>query len=210
MQSGSLDYARFTDGEWIEKLLTIPPIQSAHYYFFKIKCYSFLKYIAKNIFNTEDTDCILGEFYEFLSQNNWQILKSFRGENNASLSSYLSRCTVRHFISKKKQDNPITSKNSIEMVAITEELDYFIAEEEKNEPPVWKAFARLNERDRKLLRYLVIEGRSATDIADDIWEYVRSIEKDWRKLPVKRVQDTIAMMKKRALLSLLTELKKIS
>ena len=77
-------YANITDEEWIERLVAIPPIQPLHHYFFKVKCASFLKYIAMNVYN----DCaenILGEFYEFLSYDNWHVLRSFKGKRNASL-----------------------------------------------------------------------------------------------------------------------------
>ena len=72
---------------------------------------------------------------------------------------------------------------------------------------VWQAFDKLKERDRLLLREMVINERSALDVADEIWRFVRSAERDWRKLPVKRVQDTISMMKRRALMNLLEQLK---
>lgn len=199
-------YENLSDEEWIEKLLTIPPIQAIHHYFFKIKCMPFLQYIAKNILNIDCTDSILGEFYEFLSNDNWYVLRKFNKKNNASLATYISRCTVHHFLKQKRKSEKNININ-IDHADIVNQLNDFVIEEEENNPPVWQAFAKLKERDRKLLRHLVIEGRAATDIADEMWKYVRSNEKDWRKLPIKRVQDTISMMKRRALFSLLEELR---
>ena len=89
-----------------------------------------------------------------------------------------------------------------------EQLDYLATnDEEKIETHVWQAYARLNERDQKILRRMIKEGRKAAEIADEMWTYVQSKEKNWRKLPIKRVQDTISMMKRRALFGLIEEMR---
>ena len=196
-------YANITDEEWIEKLMSIPPIQPLHYYFFKVKCSSFLKYIAENILNLDSPESILGEFYEFLSRNNWHVLRCYKKIGNASLSTYLSRCTLYYFLKEKKK-NEEANLYSLENKEILEQLNYLTTnEEDKMDTRVWRAFAKLCERDRKVIRRLIIEGRTTTEIADEIWPYVQGKEKDWRKLPTKRVQDTISMMKRRALFCLI-------
>lgn len=196
------NYANLTDEEWVEKLMSIPPIQPLHYYFFKVKCSSFLKYIAENIIKTDCIESILGEFYEFLSHNNWQVLRCYQKRGNASLSTYLSKCTLYHFLKQKKNEN--NNVYSLESREILEHLNNLTThEEEKMDTRVWQAFAKLCERDRKVLCRLIIEGRTTTEIADEIWPYVHGKEKDWRKLPIKRVQDTISMMKRRALFYLI-------
>lgn len=203
-------YERLTDAEWIRHLTSTPIEEQYHRYFFEVKCAPFLRYIAQTLFNTDDTTHILGEFYEFISKNEWHILKQFKGYNSASLNSYLSRCTVRHFIEYRRKET--TSKNmmhSIEQTDIIEELNHFTSEEEQDMPPVWQAFEQLNERDRTVLRCMVIEGLSSLEAAEQIWPYVKSEHQDWKRLPVKRVQDTIAMLKRRAILSLTTALKKL-
>ena len=204
MQAGNYTtYANITDEEWVEKLMSIPPIQPLHYYFFKIKCSSFLKYIAENILNLDSPESILGEFYEFLSRNNWHVLRCYKKRGNASLATYLSRCTLYYFIKEKKR-NEEENFYSLENKEIIEQLNYMAAnEEDKIDTRVWQAFAKLCERDQKVLRRLIIEGRTTTEIADEVWPYVQGKEKDWRKLPTKRVQDTISMMKRRALFCLI-------
>ena len=199
-------YANITDEEWVEKLVSQPPIQPLHYYFFKVKCSSFLQYIAKNIYNVGRVESLLGEFYEFLSCNDWYVLRSYKGKRNASLSTYLSRCSFYYF-AKKKRKIEEEEIYSLENEDILEQLSYLTNDETNEHLRVWKAFACLNERDRKVLKHLVIDGRKSTDVAEEMWPYVQSKEKDWRKLPVKRVQDTLAMMKRRALFGLIEELK---
>ncbi|MBE6303190.1 MAG: sigma-70 family RNA polymerase sigma factor [Bacteroidales bacterium] len=201
------NYAKITDEEWVEKLMYIPPIQPLHYYFFKVKCSEFLKYIAENILNADCVESILGEFYEFLSHNDWYVLRSYKKKGNATLSTYLSKCSLYYFLRIKKK-NDKSNVCSIENREIIEQLNYLATNnEEKANTRLWQAFAKLNVRDRIILRRLIIEGRTTIEIAEEVWPYVKSNEKDWRKLPIKRVQDTIAMMKRRALFSLIEEMR---
>lgn len=202
-------YANITDEEWIEKLTSRPPIQPLHYYFFKVKCSSFLNYIAENVLDAECMESILGEFYEFLSYNNWHVLRCYQKKRNASLSTYLSRCALYYFTRKKKKDED-NNVYSFENKEILEQLNHLANDEVNTDQSVWKAFSRLNERDRRVLHRLVIEERKSTDVADEMWKYVQSKEKDWRKLPIKRVQDTIAMMKRRALFGLIEKMRLMS
>lgn len=201
-------YAQLDDNEWVELIMSIPPEERAHRYFFEVKCKPFLQYIASTIFGSNDTKEIIGEFYQFLSKNNWHVLQLYKKRNGASLGSYLSQCAVHHFLAIKRREQA-TLSISMDNPEIIKELSQFTQDEETEQPPVWKAFARLNERDRIILRLIVIEEKSALEAADSIWPHVKSSNKDWRSLPPKRVQDTIAMLKKRALLSLSLELKKI-
>ena len=204
---GRVNYSKLSDKELIGKLTARPVDEEAHDYFFNRRCTHFLDYIATNVAGEEGADDILGEFYEFVSQNDWDILHKFRNQNNASLNTYLSTCTLRHFLKKKKKDER-ESTLSIECEDIADQLELFAADEEDNLPPVWQAFMKLSERDRLLLKILVIDGKSALEAADTIWQYVRTKEKDWRNLPVQRVQNTISMMKHRALFMLMEELRR--
>ena len=67
----------------------------------------------------------------------------------------------------------------------------------------------LNERDREVLRLLVIEGFQMLTVAKEIWKYVDS-KQDLSELSPKRIQGTISMIKHRAQLALLENLEKLS
>lgn len=200
-------YTTLSDSEWIERLTAFPPDERACKYFFNIKCRIFLKYIANTIFGSDEPSSLLGDFYEYLSHDNWHVLKKFEARNGASLGSYLSRCAVNYFRAKKQAEDK-TCHLQIERLDIITELNLFTQEEETEMPPVWQAYKRLCKRDRDILRLLVIDGKSAIEAADTIWPQVKSATKDWRQLPAKRVQDTLSMLKKRALLALSLELRK--
>lgn len=199
------NYAQLDDYELIKCIMATPRIQEAHNYFFNVKCTPILNYISAALFNNEGGNSILGEFYEFVSADNWKVLRMFSKRNGASLSSYLSRCTINYFLAKKKKEEKYKME-SIDQLDIVKELDQFTQEEERKMPPVWLAYDQLNKRDQAVLKLLVIEEKSALEVAEIIWQYVNSKNKDWKALPAKRVQDTIAMLKRRALLSLSIEL----
>ena len=100
-----------------------------------------------NVYN-DCVESILGEFYEFLSYDNWHVLRSFKGKKNASLSTYLSRCAFYYFTKKKKTSREAAEFYSLESEEIIEQLNNLTNEEVKADLRVWKAFAKLNERDR--------------------------------------------------------------
>lgn len=208
--SGRARYDLYTDKEWIEGLCAVPPHEDLHKYFFYVKCASMLKYISVSLFNDENHKGLIGEFYTFVSNNDWQLLKQFKNKNNASLYSYLSRCAVHYFMARKRaEESRMANNRSMESVDIIEELDKLTADEEcEKEHDVWTAFSRLNERDRLLLKLLVIDGKSALEAAEQIWPYIKGCTDNWRELPAKRVQNTIAMLKSRALLSLSMQMTK--
>lgn len=210
MLKKDIDYAQLADSEWVKILTSTPVDEVAHRYFFGTKCRPMLQYIANSLFENKETELLLGEFYILLSQNNWYVIRQFKSLNGASLNSYLTRCSIHHFIKKKKQESPLQHNAiPIETPDICNELNRFTTEEENDNPPVWQAFEQLKERDRIILRYLVIEGKSALEAAEKVWPLIKTTEKDWKKLPVKRVQDTIAILKRRALLALATELQQL-
>ena len=207
MSQKRVSYTTLADSEWIKVLTTFPRDEKACNYFFNIKCRAFLKYIAGTLFDGDEPESLTGDFYEYLSNDDWHVLRLFSARNGASLGSYLSRCALNYFKAKKisqEKRRPVW----IEQRGIMEELDCFTQEEESSNPPVWQAFSKLCKRDRDILRLLVIEEKSALEAADEIWPQVKSSIKEWRQLPVKRVQDTISMLKKRALLALTLELQK--
>ncbi|MBQ3153570.1 MAG: sigma-70 family RNA polymerase sigma factor [Bacteroidaceae bacterium] len=202
-----VNYSTVSDNELIEYIIGKPINEEAHNYFFNTRCTRFLDYIATKIAGEECAEDILGEFYEFVSQDDWAILRKYRSDNNASLNTYLSTCAVHYFLKKKRIDGRLSTV-SLDSQEITDQLELFASDEENNELPVWQAYEKLNERDRQLLQSLVLEEKSTLEAADEIWGYVRSSEKDWKKLPQKRVQNTISMMKHRALFMLMEELRR--
>lgn len=205
-------YSSLSDQELIEKLTATPVDEKLHSYFFTKKCRQFLRYISSNIYQCESENELWGEFYEFLSKDNWAVVRNWKNRNGATLYTYLAYCTTNHFIHKKmaekKEQEQLLVPSSQNMY---EQLAGFVEEEEEeiNIYPVREAFNMLNQRDQAILRTLVIDGSSALDAAPEIWKYIKN-NKPLEEMDPKRVQCTIAMAKHRAQLALLNNLKQIS
>ena len=67
------------------------------------------------------------------------------------------------------------------------------------------AYNALEPRFKETIQLLVLDGKSSIEAADQLWPYVKS-KNNWRDMPVVRVQNTIAMMKHRAIFELTTKL----
>ena len=78
-------YALMSDKELIDGLTAVPPNNRLHEYFFKEKCKHFLTYISNTLYNEDNYNILVGELYEYLSNDNWKILKMWEGKNGCSL-----------------------------------------------------------------------------------------------------------------------------
>lgn len=199
-----------SDKELIDGLTAVPPNNQLHEYFFKEKCKHFLTYISNTMYNENDCDFLVGELYEYLSNDGWKVLKTWEGKNGCSLNSYLASCSVHYFAGKAKAEK---RRGEIEFVPTTpdiiEHLNHFTAEEEVENQPVWEAFKMLKERDQVILRLLVIEEKDMLLSAPAIWPYINTT-RPMHELSQKHIQSTIAMAKHRALLALLNNLKTLT
>ena len=201
------DYGLLGDKELVERLTARPVDEEFHSYFFYERCKELLTYISTSILKCNDTRMIVGELYEFLADNDWAILRKWENKEGASLYSYVAKCSINHFIKQNKAERKRAEK---EFVPATPELleimNSSIEEEECETPPVWKAYEMLNERDRELLRLLIIDGNSTLVASKELWKYIRS-DSAPDVINPKRIQCTLSMAKHRAQLTLLEKLK---
>jgi hypothetical protein len=203
-------YSSLSDQELIERLTAIPVDEKLHNYFLTKKCRQFLRYISSNIYHCESEKDLWGEFYEFISKDNWAVVRNWKNKNGATLYTYLAYCATNHFIHKK-----LAEKKEQELLLVPssqgmyEQLAGFVEEEETHTYPVREAFNMLSLRDQVILRMLVIDGSSALEAAPVIWKYIRN-NKPLDEMDPKRVQCTIAMAKHRAQLALLNNIRELS
>ena len=210
MSNSSDKYSQLSDLELIERLTATPVDEKLHNFFFTKKCKQFLRYISLNIYHCESEKQLWGEFYEFLSKDNWAVLRNWKNRNGATLYTYLAYCTTNYFIHKRLIEKKEQEQFLVPSSQITyEQLAGFTEDEEEIRPyPVWEAFNMLSQRDQAILRALVIDGCSALEAAPVIWKYIKN-NKSLNEMEPKRVQCTIAMAKHRAQLALLNNLKQI-
>ena len=203
-------YSSLSDQELIERLTAIPVDEKLYNYFLTKKCRQFLRYISSNIYHCESEKDLWGEFYEFISKDNWAVVRNWKNRNGATLYTYLAYCATNHFIHKK-----LAEKKEQELLLVPssqgmyEQLAGFVEEEETHTYPVREAFNMLSLRDQVILRMLVIDGSSALEAAPVIWKYIRN-NKPLDEMDPKRVQCTIAMAKHRAQLALLNNIRELS
>ncbi len=184
--------------------------EQLHKYFFYVRCAPLLKYIARKIFKCNDSTQLMGEFYVFLSNNDWEILRKWEKKNDATLYSYIARCATNYFLRRESIERRRQEKEIHASAPETIEILGSIAEEEEMEKlPIWQAYNQLKERDREVLRLLVIEENKVLSVAEKLWKYIDS-NQDISQLTPKRIQGTISMVKHRAQLALMEELKKIT
>lgn len=203
-------FALLSDEELVERMTAPDVDEKLHEYFFYVKCAPILKYLSKKLYGSCDITILTGELYEFIASNDWAVLRKWEKRNEASLFSYIARCITNYFINKENSEKKRQDKETLTSApGIIEQISSFTEESEDESLPIWKAYDMLNERDREVLRLLVIEGFQMLTVAKEIWKYVDS-KQDISELSPKRIQGTISMIKHRAQLALLENLEKLS
>lgn len=203
-------FALLSDEEFVERMTAHDVDEKLHEYFFYVKCAPILKYLSKKLYGSCDITILTGELYEFIASNDWAVLRKWEKRNEASLFSYIARCATNYFINKENSEKKRQDKETLTSApGIIEQISSFTEESEDESLPIWKAYNMLNERDREVLRLLVIEGFQMLTVAKELWKYVDS-KQDISKLSPKRIQGTISMIKHRAQLALLENLEKLS
>lgn len=203
-------FALLSDEELVERMTAPDVDEKLHEYFFYVKCAPILKYLSKKLYGSCDITILTGELYEFIASNDWAVLRKWEKRNEASLFSYIARCVTNYFINKENSEKKRQDKETLTSApGIIEQISSFTEENEDESLPIWKAYDMLNERDREVLRLLVIEGFQMLTVAKEIWKYVDS-KQDISELSPKRIQGTISMIKHRAQLALLENLEKLS
>jgi hypothetical protein len=205
MQNQS-NYSLLSDEKLVEALVTTPADNELHKYFFKEKCKRFLKYISSTIYHEDNSDTLIGEFYEYLSAGDWKVLKEWKGKNGCSLYSYLSSCTIRYFISKRNKEKRRSKHEFIpETPEIIESLNHITEEENTDYQYVRDAFTMLSNRNKTILRLLLLDGKEMLEAAPEIWPYIKSQHK-LEELSAKQIQSTISMVKQRATMAFVKNL----
>lgn len=206
-------YSSMSSQELIDGLTQLPVNESLHSYFYNIICLPTLNYISNQYFgdNCSNGKELLGEFYEHISAKEWNVLRKYKGKDNAKLSTYIASCAINYFISRKKKDDKHRECLFVSMnhPDIVEELNNIAVETTEATKPIMQAIERLNECDKQLITQLYFKKKSTLETAEIVWPLSYHAEKDWRKLPTKKVQDTISRMKSKALMLLVNEYNKL-
>lgn len=130
--------------------------------FFFVRCKPMLIYIGQYFCQYKQTpEELIGEFYEFLSADDWHKLRIFK--YTCSLNSYVTIIASRYF--QRKRDKELLPLD--ETIALVKNLqddrngDAFFMEE------LNKIIRRLQPFDRFLVQRILIDGEKPGDILDE-------------------------------------------
>lgn len=138
--------------------------------FFFVRCKPMLIYIGQYFCQYKYTpEELIGEFYEFLSADDWHKLRIFK--YTCSLNSYVTIIASRYFQHKRDKemlslDDNIALVNNLQEVSGVNGV--FFMED------VNKVIMRMAPFDRFLVQRILIDGEKLGDILDEAEEFVRA------------------------------------
>ncbi|MCR8912851.1 hypothetical protein NW211_12695 [Barnesiella sp. ET7] len=157
-----------TDQEIVNKLILGDPLTIKNFFF--VKCRGALEYIGQYFCRDKQTaEELIGEFYEFLSADDWHKLRIFK--YTCSLNSYITIIASRYFQHKRDKemlpldDNIAIVKNLQEASGVN---GVFFMED------VNKVIMGMAPFDRFLVQRILIDGEKPGDILDEAEEFVRT------------------------------------
>ena len=149
-----------TDKEIVDKLVIGDTLAIKNFFF--VRCRGTLAYIGRYFCQDEQTpEELIGEFYEFLSADDWHKLKIFK--YTCSLNSYITIIASRYF--QHKRDKELLSLDeNIPLVKNLQDdrnVDAFFMED------LNKIIKKLQPFDRFLVQHILIDGEKPGDILDE-------------------------------------------
>lgn len=155
-----------TDQQIIEKLITYD--QRTIQEFFFVRCRGILNYIGQYFCqDKQSAEELIGEFYEFLSADDWHKLRIFK--YTCSLNSYVTIIASRYFQHKRdKETLPLDENISVVKNMISDvKVDGFFMEDMN------KVLAKFQPIDRFLIQRILIEGEKPGDILDEVARFMK-------------------------------------
>lgn len=158
-----------TDKQIVEKLIVNDIVAIKDFFF--IRCKPMLMYIGQYFCQYKQTpEELIGEFYEFLSADDWHKLRIFK--YTCSLNSYITIIATRYFQHERDKELLPLDEN----IALVNNLkdgrnsDNFFMEDLDN------IIRRLHPFDRFLVQRILIDGEKPGDVLDEAEEIMRTDE----------------------------------
>ena len=145
-----------TDQQTVEHLIGGDPRTIKDFFF--VRCRPMLVYIGHYFCRQRQTpEELIGEFYEYLSANDWHKLRIFK--YSCSLKSYVTIIASRYFQHKRDQELlPLDDTIAILKNLQETECDIFFMGDLK------KIIARMQPFDQFLVQKILIDGEKPGDI----------------------------------------------
>ena len=153
-----------TDQEIVNKLILGDPLTIKNFFF--VKCRGALEYIGQYFCRDKQTaEELIGEFYEFLSADDWHKLRIFKF--TCSLNAYVTIIASRYF--QRKRDKDMLSLNEAigieEMTEVPVEIQFIMQD-------VNRVLQEMQPLDQFLLTKILVEGNKPSDVLDDVVAYI--------------------------------------
>lgn len=129
--------------------------------FFFVRCRAMLTYVGYYFCQSKQSpEELIGEFYEYLSANDWHKLKIFK--YTCSLNSYVTIIATRYFQHKRDKEYLPLEENIALVKNIQEkELDSFFMRD------LMKVIGEMPAFDRFLVQRILLDGEKPGDILDE-------------------------------------------
>ncbi len=156
-----------SDKEIVEKLIAYDACTIK--YFFFVRCNSMLSYIGQYFCHDRQTpEELIGEFYEFLSVDDWHKLRIFK--YTCSLNAYVTIIASRYF--QHKRDKGVLSLDDNMSIAkhlnVDNNINRMFFMEDIN-----RMIEKMSAFDRFLVKRILINGEKPGDILDDAEEAIK-------------------------------------
>ena len=129
--------------------------------FFFVRCRAMLTYVGYYFCQSKQSpEELIGEFYEYLSANDWHKLKIFK--YTCSLNSYVTIIAARYFQHKRDKEYLPLDENMALVKNIQEkEFDSFFIKDLMN------VIGKMPDFDRFLVQRILLDGEKPGDILDE-------------------------------------------
>lgn len=155
-----------TDREIVDRILA-GDAQTVREFFFE-SCRPVLMYIGRYFCQfVESPEDLIGEFYEFLSADDWHKLRIFK--YSCSLNSYVTIIASRYFQHKRDRGQLPLEDNMAGAVNVPDcgREDVFFMD------ALRKVVKNMHPLDRFLLQRILIEGNKPGDIVEEAADVIR-------------------------------------
>lgn len=131
------------------------------YDFFFVRCRAMLTYVGYCFCQSKQSpEELIGEFYEYLSANDWHKLKLFK--YSCSLNSYVTVIATRYFQHKRdKEYLPLDDNMALVKNVQEKEFDSFFMKD------LMDVIGKMPDFDRFLVQRILLDGEKPGDILDE-------------------------------------------
>ncbi|MBO5824307.1 MAG: hypothetical protein J6Q93_05030 [Prevotella sp.] len=153
-----------TDKELIQRLIANDP--KTIYNFFFVRCRGMLSYVGAFYGCSGLPEELIGEFYEFLSADDWHKLRIFK--HTCSLNAYVSIIATRYFQRRRKHDLLSLDDDTVRIrpTATAAQSEGFLHDD------ILAIASRMSPLDRMLICRILLDGDKPMDVLNDVREFI--------------------------------------